>query len=199
MTRSRHIGAMTAPQGGLAKPRRQKPRPPPSAWPHACVVLAIDPGAVSGWAILRVGELERYGLAEDAGARGHAVAEAMRIARDRCHVLIVVAEKWSAGGERTDRRMTHVTWMGLSKQWGKWEVALELAGHPMRRVVRVYPQTWHASILGGRRVNTKVQAISYVGRRFGRTVASDEADAICIGLWASQAGEVAQVLPRRKQ
>lgn len=112
--------------------------------PHACVVLAIDPGATSGWAIphqcvllhnVRVSDvtLIESGVARTAAERAYAVSRVVEASRIYGVPIAVVAEKWSShgafGGARTQR--------GLGAAWGAWREQLELAGIPKRRVIRV--------------------------------------------------------------
>lgn len=185
---------------------RRKPVLPRSMNPHPCVVLGIDPGTTSGWAILvpeslairsgREGTPRLRCSAIDVG-HGGVVDWAQETACSVGLPLVVVAEKWTAGGWAS-----HTTLLGLGAAWGKWEAALREAKHPKRRIVRVYSQTWRAAIIGGRQRPAdewKAAAQAQVKYRFGVECGPDAAEAVCIALWGSHAGEVGDVLPKRRR
>jgi hypothetical protein len=166
----------------------------PSLTPHACVLLAIDPGEVSGWALFEYGHLVGHGACK----HGHAavIDQAIESARAAQLPLIVVAERWTAGGWQS-----HATLLGLGAAWGVWAEALRVRGVAKRRIVRVYPQTWRAATLGGRQRSSelwKQASMAYAKTRFGVTVGGDVADAICIGVWGAHAGLVGAVIPKTK-
>lgn len=186
---------------GVSTARKPKPRPAASYEPHACVVLAIDPGETSGWAVLVRGALDprrdayRCGVLYSTAFHTHRLA-AISIARDASShhglPLIVVAEKWAvrwrpAGAPR--------------ESWGQWLAALDEAGIPRRRIVRVNVGKWSAKLLGSMALTTEqrqARSIAVAKARFGLDVTHDEAAALLMAAWASRAGEVANVLPRRK-
>ncbi len=181
-------------------------RAPRSVSQLPCVVLGVDPGKHSGWAIYfgdhhRVGSFEgfRNGMwcGETEDGHRHVVGHAIGLA-DWAHLpLVVVAEKWTAGGWAS-----HTTLLGLGAAWGAWQVALREARHPKRRIVRVYSQTWRAAVIGGRQRPTeqwKAAAQAHVLHRFGVEAGPDAAEAALIALWGSHAGEVAAVLPKRRR
>ncbi len=171
--------------------------------PHACVVLAIDPGATSGWAVLfpvrgQVIEWAEYGSERTSERRRYAVLRAGEIAQTDNLPLIVTAETWSAhgafGGARTQR--------GLGEAWGRWAEQIEEAGIPDRRIVRVLSNTWQGKVVGVGGRATREQridaSIEYVRRRFGVVCSADEAAAICIGVYGMHCDEVAAVLPKAR-
>jgi len=166
--------------------------------PVQAVILAIDPGAEDGWATWVPGSNispGRHGSTAGGQSRGEVVAGA-KIDAAWCRLpLIVVAEKWTAGGWQS-----HDTLIGLGAAWGKWEAALEEHRVPKSRVVRVYPQTWRSRILPGRQRSTeqwKADAVARAQRELGRVVTHNEADAVCIALWAMHAAEVRAKMPKR--
>lgn len=171
---------------------------------HDCVILAIDPGAVSGWAVFIRGERRSSGRIperEPATLRlnRHDVVMMAKDAADNENLpLVVVAEKWTAGGWAS-----HLTLVGLGAAWGEWRAALDRWGVPKRRVVRVYSQTWRAAVIGGRQRSTEKWKASarLVAQAQCRTLAidDDQAEAICIGLWALRAEAVAKVLPKPRK
>jgi hypothetical protein len=178
--------------------KKRQPKPPASFLPLPCVVLAIDPGATSGYAILTnaSGAIGIVANGEREFASMEIVRRAMRSATVNELPLVAVAEKWTAGGWRSAASM-----MGLGAAWGAWEQVLREAGHPKRRIVRVYSQTWRAAMIGGRQRSAeqwKADAQRIVKARYGIDAGPDEAEAILIGAWAMHAGEVAAVLPKRR-
>jgi Holliday junction resolvasome RuvABC endonuclease subunit len=87
-----------------------------------------------------------------------------------------------------------------------WRKRVEEAGLK-RRIVRVYPASWRARVLGKgwasasrelvrARENVVASAIAEIDD--SRKMHPDAAPAICIGKWACFAGEVLAVLPRLK-
>lgn len=190
------------PQRVPGRKRGARPKPAPSFTDHECVLLSIDPGATSGWAVFVRGGLvvngprgARYGVARTPEERRIAVREGLLLAESTQLPLLVVAEKWSAGG-----KMGHAQIAGLNAQWGRWaDVLEELA--PRARVVRVYPQTWRPFAWGkghGPQPQWKRIAVAMVKARFRVEVEHDVADAIGIGVWGSRAGEVAEKMPKRR-
>jgi len=124
------------------------------------------------------------------------VREAARLSEALELPLVVVAENWTAGGWRSAASM-----MGTGAAWGVWLGALGEIGQPKRRIVRVNTQTWRKAVLGmnaraghdALKAAARARALTLVGRDVG----DDEADAICIGVWASYAEDVAEVVPKR--
>lgn len=166
---------------------------------HRCVILAIDPGKTSGWALFVDGEYTASGIAKKHAERLEAATMAT-VAADQWHLpLVVVAEKWTPGGKFAGAR----TMAGLGASWGLWTAALEEAEIPKARVLRVNTQTWRARVLGGgwgvkteewdRRARLRATAEA------GSDVFDDnEAEAICIGVWARMAREVEAKLPKKR-
>lgn len=199
MITARQLAAITARRGGPAKPRgarKKKPKPPAAARPHQCVILAIDPGAASGWALFFRGRLAQSGVAKWRDLREVIVTNAYRRAAEICLPLVVVGEKWTGVWRHGQSAL-----QGLAEEWATWKFAALDAGVPKRRIVRVATSTWRAALIGGRQRPTeewKAAAKAVVRARYDLSVlGDDEADAILIGAWACHAGEVAKVLPRR--
>lgn len=145
-------------------------------------VLAIDPGAVAGWAIFRAGVLVESGSARSVAERERVVTRAAGLFEDP---LVVAAETWRP-------MKSHKTMLGMGAAWGLWLAELERAGVPSRRIFRVEPETWRKACYGVARVpaeEAKEKAIDWVRRRYGIEAGSDEAEAVCIGGWASEAEE----------
>lgn len=161
----------------------------------SCVILAIDPGKASGWAVFVCGQCVASGVAKSHETRTLAIDLALVEAERHKLPFVVAAEKWTAGGWAS-----HTAMMGLGASWGDWRTALELAEVPKARVVRVHPQTWRARVLGAPRAaksdQLKKLAVVHASREVGHTPETDEADAICIGVWATRAPEVAAKMPK---
>lgn len=190
--------AQGRPQRVPGRKRGARPKPSASFTPHACVVLGIDPGATSGWAVVLRGDpTGAIGIARTAPERRDAVMYAQQVADRSGLPLVVVAEKWSAGGWAS-----HTTLLGLGAAWGAWREALVECGVPERRVVRVLTQTWRAAVLGGgnRRGGRdwKREAVEWARRALGREVGPDAAEALAIAVWGARAGEVAEKMPKRR-
>lgn len=177
--------------------RPKKPAPPPSFHPHACVVLAVDPAAKSGWAVFVNGAYVESGIAMTHVDRLDAAARALVEAARRELPLAVVGEKWPTGGPFGGHR----TQSGLSEQWGLWRAALEQTEVPKSRILRVLPSAWWRQIGAYARLGhdeIKLRSRRHAARVIVRPldeIGEDEADAIGIGAWATRAGEVAAVLP----
>lgn len=195
------------------KPRRTKKSAPPDSYtPHDCVILAIDPAADSGWAILpppgsSIDPMSRH------GEGGHAVA--VNLAREVSirtkRPLIVVAETWTTGNREHDRRMKAAVLLGLGAAWQRWLDAFDKIDLPKSRIVRVNVATWRSKIVGGP-MNRTSEEWKEAARQIatGRFPALDraslalaqpklddnEADALCIALWARQAGVVGEAVKR---
>jgi hypothetical protein len=163
---------------------------------HECVVLAIDPGARSGFAVFERGALLASGSLLPSESRVEVAREAARLSEASGLPLVAVAEKWTAGGWRSAASM-----IGTGAAWGVWLGALGEIGQPNRRIVRVTTQAWRKAVLGmnARAGHDALKAASQLRARtvVGREVGHDEADAVCIGLWASYADEVGNVVPKR--
>lgn len=163
-----------------------------------CVVLGIDPGAVSGWAVMSPGEL--HGSGQGRLASRHALELADVVSVERQLPLVVVAERWMA---RMDRRRGGYTQQGLGAAWGRWQQVLEDAGHPKRRTLRVDLGTWRKGIFGGpsrrRSEEWKMLAVARANHHTADLVAMkhDEAEAICIAEFAMHWDKVRGVLPKR--
>lgn len=144
-------------------------------------ILAIDPGAVAGWAIFRSGNLLSSGSADTPQERERAVSEAIELSEGSA--LVVAAETWRP-------MKSHRTMMGMGAAWGLWLAELQRAEVKQRRIIRVEPETWRRACYGQARVpreEAKPRAIQFVKRCYGVAAGEDEAEAICIGAWASEA------------
>lgn len=179
------------------KPRKRQ-RPPPSFRPWRCVVLALDAGARSGWSIWVLGKLSASGefnVYTDAGLR-----ETVRVVEQAkayaAHLgvpwVAVIEESW--GG-----RMG----VGLGAAGGWWKFALRNAQLPLSRIGKVLPNVWRARMLpkGSNRLTrdavrvVEVREASVLVHACGGA-GSDQAPALLIGKWATQAGEVGAMLPK---
>ncbi|NIR31710.1 MAG: hypothetical protein GWN84_20835 [Gammaproteobacteria bacterium] len=171
---------------------RRRPAPPPRLHPWPVVVLAIDPGLTSGWALWAQGRHAGSGEAQvlDVEAVARVVRGALEIAEVASMPAVLVLERAYTG------RTRH---MGPARPL--WERVWADQGGVKGRVVRVYPATWRAKVLG-RGMGSAKRAVAReaeqaVARRLARRrVGPDEAPAVCIGRWAVLAGELERVLPK---
>lgn len=152
--------------------------------PHT--ILAIDAGALSGWALgingFRVDSGETHPL-----EAAKVVERVVKAAGERA--LIVVGERWTRHGMHAE------AYGGLIAAWKAWTWALEAAGHHPKRVVRVYPQSWRAAVLGRGNLRTeearKLSIAVARGRwKLEREPGHDEAAALCMLMWGMHAPEV---------
>jgi hypothetical protein len=114
-------------------------------------------------------------------------------------VVLVLEKPWKGDNARA--------YVGLGGARMMWLSAWENAGGSKRRIVSVYPQTWRARLFG-KTVGTlplerafarssKSSRARGMGHGLPPEIGPDEAAAICIGKWATHAGEVGAVLPKR--
>lgn len=178
--------------------------------PHDCVILAIDPGACSGWALFKRGHLIMSGVAMRADQRSDVMTSAEAFAGDLgtpgCR-FVVVREDWTVGGGKgTGARGTRwnvATILGMGASWGRWLEQLEVSGMAARRIVRVTPATWRRVLKGvgptRSRDEAKATAQLFARAKLGGLahIEPDEAEAIAIGFWAISSLEVEAVLPKR--
>lgn len=196
--------------------RARKPKPPPSMKPWPCVILAVDTATNSGWSVWRDGSLLKSGEQRVDDALAYIdVAHICRDALSYCPEgtgnglgVLVLERPWGGGWKAT---------AGLAIAAKMWRDGWEAAGGSARRVVRVYPATWRSAVLGKARrgkhdtedairqaestVAVALKANAGIGHRVANgtfaAVYADEAAAICIGKWATHAGEVGKVLPAK--
>lgn len=150
--------------------------------PNNCVILGIDPGKVSGWAIFHKANFIDAGIAKTNGERLSSFNRALDLSRLWEVPLIIGREVWSAGGWASHKAM-----IGMGSAWGKWEVLLEEV--PKSRILTVTPATWRKKILGldpGRYIKeqAKQTAVVYCRVKFSRDLTDhNAAEAICIAYY----------------
>jgi len=168
-------------------------------WPAA--ILAIDPGKTSGAAILVRGEIFGIWGVDGFEAADIVVQHWSDLATVHEAELVVVMEKWAGTFKRGS-----ITAAGLGESAGMWKAALERNKIPKSRVVRVFPQTWYARVIGGRkRADQKdvvMRAMLHRYPQIRQMNAADKldhngAEALAIGTWGARAPEVGDVLPKR--
>lgn len=176
--------------------RRKKPLPVPTSFrAHACVVLAIDPGQTSGWAISVRGELISSG--ECSIDNSIAVSGVCKQAREAAiaHALpaVLVLEKPFGGSVQT------IT--GIGQRRGAWRAQWIAAGGNKTKQVNVGTSTYRSKVLGAGNLDRaaarpleQALAASRVGRG---DVGPDQAAAVCINVWAAKAPEVAAKIAAR--
>lgn len=179
--------------------------------PLPCVILAIDQAAVSGWAIWAQGKLMQSGYTKTIPQQAPVVADALELAALQSLPLVVVFEDHSdiplqartrqdqfRRGETPERNTATILGMGAAR--GRWETTLALAGVPRRRWLKVPSKTWrHLQGITGDGNECKRIAKQLAARHAGRHIGDhNQAEAICIGWWATYARTVAAVLPKRR-
>jgi hypothetical protein len=165
------------------------------------VILGIDPGKVSGWALLEGDAARDAGRCTTAAERA-ALVEWARSLEEHTR-LVVVGERWT--GRFTRERSSARTVTGLGASWGRWAEALEAAGHPKRRTLRIAVNDWRRGILGGPSRRTtdcwKAAARSFCMVRWpelGTTwdESPDACESACMAYYASKRPEVLALMPR---
>lgn len=179
------------------KPRAKAKPPSPSFRPWRAVVLALDAGESSGWAVWALGKLAASGefrIYSDEGVR-----EVLRVVDTAKSFALQLGVPWVA--------MLEAAWgghmaIGASAASGYWTFALRNAQLPRARIGDVYPSRWRARVLprgmhAAPREVVRACEVEAATRVAGREIAGhDEAPAILIGKWATQAGEVGAMLPK---
>jgi hypothetical protein len=208
-----------APPSGRGK---SKPRPgagaPASLKPLRCAILALDTAATTGAAFLHP-ELWSFETSQ-----GTTVTRDVRIAwtevvkKPRPELftraladalaldlpLVVVSEKWGSGTSANDPRATKAMLGGLNATWGKYDLCREMAGIPKSRVVRVMPTEWQPAIVGAHLRGMepparKAEIQTFLRRHYALDVTTDDADAVCIGLFGMRDARVLAALPKQRK
>lgn len=168
------------------------------------IILGIDPARRSGWAITRDYAYLQHGLATTATHRAYAIKTARELAAVYETPLIVIGERWQGGWAKGRGHARTIS--GVGAQWGRWQEALEAAGIPKRRILRVGQSTWRARVIGGRvarkteewdRVMVASAKALYPDLAF-YWLKPDEAAALLICRWGTRAPEVQAVLPKKR-
>lgn len=185
---------------------RKRRKPVAGVRPWAAVTLAVDPGDHCGCAIYDHGTYYDSGVGDgyDVEFIRKWIERGVFVADKRELPLVLVLEKPPAGGrpyKGTNRSpLGAASVIGCRKlwrrQWGRH------ADTVARYVVDVFPSSWRSAVLGtlinpqGReRLRAAVEKHNDATR--AAKFSQDEAAAICIGVWASNAAEVAAVLPEK--
>lgn len=119
-----------------------------------CIVLGIDPGTPSGWALAgAVGSDVGIVEPKDWQSREFVVQHALAVAERREVPLVVIGEEWRVSGsqkskEGKDKRWNTPTIAGLGARWGHWEDELWRGGVPDKRILRVDTGTWRMVMFG---------------------------------------------------
>lgn len=160
-------------------------------------MLSLDVAAKTGWAVWSLGKLADSGefkIFTDAG-----VSECVRVCQIAKTFALQLGVPWVA--------VLEASWgghmaVGLGEAAGYWKFALRNAQLPLARIGAVYPATWRARVLprgmhAAKREDVRAVEVAHARKLCGgRDVGSDEAPAILIGKWATQAGEVGAMLPK---
>jgi hypothetical protein len=178
--------------------RAKKPKPPPSVKPWPIGILAIDCARNSGWSLWCGGRLHSSGeitISDHAGMVYRIKAAAGDTLDSGAFGYLALV----LGGRGAN------TLIGLGAARQAWEHAWREYGYPMRRIVRVEPATWRKPVLGKTRrgKNDPPNEIKLLEMRTAEDLSTsvcvgpDEAAAICLGYYATRAGEVGAILPRK--
>jgi hypothetical protein len=174
--------------------RAKKPKRPPVPWLDA-VIFAVDTAQVSGWCSMLHGVVLGHGevdVLNQTDTPEYLCRRMVNYATDRSLPSVLVYE-------RPFRGTSQGQYVGL------WKAAWVAAGGRKAAMVGVYPATHRARVLGGKYASAKREVVKQAEIRLAagvtgqRDVGPDEAAAVCIALWASHAGEVADKLPKRRR
>lgn len=179
-------------------------------WP--CIILGIDAGAESGFALVGParGQVRLSGQvsAHEAVRRQTVVRLAFQVAALCRLPLAIVREDWTPGGKFDSVRNA----TGLGARWGWWEEQVRMArlSHPdvdLRtkaaknlEALRLYPSQWWSRAIGGKKP-PRDEGLRVVRERastiVGRPVESDEGVAVLLATVGQQHEGVAAMLPKR--
>lgn len=188
---------------------KRKPLLPPAMKPWLCVVLAIDPGALSGWALFVRGKLVDFGEGNKPLDRRLACYRAATTANDNGLPLIIVGETWTRHGD-----WSFESTLGLGAAWGRWLEGIDEAPQVNigqwrgPKIIRVLLDDWRRAIFGSRSMqytnHTSDEWKDMAVRRARVTPRAEGVwhsdngnvcEAILIGEFGTRSGEVGEALP----
>lgn len=183
--------ALTRPVTRWARVAAPAPRP----WP--AVVLAVDPGNTSGWAIYVCGALGSHGELDsrDAAAVRAVVARAVAAAAEHALPCVIAPERPWGGNVAT------VAGIGAARE--RWLSAWrELAAGHFGKIANVSTSEYRAAVLGRSYASAPRHVAQAAEAALARTLAGrdcgpDESAAIVQGRYASHAAAVGQLLGKR--
>ena len=173
-----------------------------NVWP--CVVLGIDPGATSGFALFSpVRDAPLFSGINGRGdwrGRARVLSETMEYVEAYDLPLVVVREKWGARGAMSGKFNAANMFTGLGRAWGCWEEQIRSAlGVSTPNVLQLHTMTWWSRTIGGKkpkRDKALPMQIDYVNRTWGLDVVSDdEAAALCMASVARTHEKTGALLP----
>lgn len=174
-----------------------------SPFPWPAVIVAVDPGEKCGWCIWVHGKLAHHGtLNEDIEDVIFVLRTAADLALKHGLTLILVGEKWGAGGQK----MTPIMAAGLGAGWGPWLYVAKSRAHQRlsdRYILRLNPRTWRTIVYGSSpnysTEQWKRMARERVRAQFPQitTSSADECEAILIGFVATRFDKVGAALPAK--
>jgi len=162
--------------------------------------------------------IAEFGKVESQGERRRYLEAAVEYAEEAPQPLpvVVVAEEWDPPRDRRvrgpggrfyllkDQKWTYTTILGIGEGWGLWQAEIHAInesfaedGLPSIPVLRVTPNEWQLLYGPHRPKDTearKATACRWFEAVFGYKAADDIAEAACIGLWATQAPAVREVV-----
>lgn len=170
------------------------------------VVLGLDQAVRTGWGIApEHGRVLRHGLAKTHAERRAAIELAVQFAGGDPRALFVCLEKHDhmpatrltrfdhetprQGARQAAPERSNATLIGMGKAAGRWLELCDLVGVPLANRLEVRPATWRSIVHGTTRGATeaiKRAAMVFASGAVGREITDpDEAEGICITVWAS--------------
>lgn len=191
--------------------RARKPKLTPSPTPHPCVIVAVDPGETSGWSIWDRGLLCEWGEVDVFGAEvGTVIGKALGTAATEGVPCVLAIER--PFQRRAKQGGFNTTATGTADKI--WRTHAQRCGFG-KRIVRCYPATWRARVLGSPWHVAKREAVRAHERVVAQQVVADNgfdrsdvdhvdpgpdaSPAVLIGKWATHAGEIQAVLPKPRR
>lgn len=163
--------------------------------PANAVILAVDPGRHDGSAVFyRDKLLSSAGATATRSGREAMIRPAVARAREEGVPFVAVLETWTKHRKKANTKgdgWTFTTALRCGEQAGRWLADIEEADP--HGIVRVKPLPWRGALWGGRHMTTEVakaRAVQHAEQVFGIMCGDNEAEAICIGHWATHADDV---------
>lgn len=176
----------------------RKPSPAPRPW--EAVVIGVDTARTSGWSTWCRDVLAEHGELDcrDADAIREVISGALLLASAKpvLPCVLVLEAPWGGSAKV-------VAALGAARECWEREWRDLAEGH-RGKIVHVTPSTWRASVLGAYYASAKREecrgvemsmALGMTGSK--RELGADQAAGICIGYYATRAGDVGLLLGQR--
>jgi hypothetical protein len=173
----------------------------PESW-HCwrCVTVNVDVGTLSGWSIWGLGNYVDSGeldVVADPLGMDAVIQRAQEVAVRLGVPCVLVREKQYLGPiAGKDGRIRGRAGPGHPL----WKAAWKRCGAVQKHSVAVSANAWRGRLIGAPQLGRAViraREQRLAAQLAGRACGPDESPAVCIGHWASKAGQVGAVLPKK--